>query len=209
VGRIVAQSVAFAYAPVGGWVKDEQAPLHLEAPPPQDEVVAAVADLERQVLDASGVVLRYGYFYGPGTQFGVRGAYAEMARKRLLPIVGHAEGHWSFIHVRDAADATVQALEHGDSAVYNVVDDEPAPAREWIPAFAAAAGASRPLKVPEWLGARLLGSVALAAMRDQRGANNAKAKLALEWVPAHPSWRAGFRAAMVAENRERWRWFRR
>jgi nucleoside-diphosphate-sugar epimerase len=209
VERVVAQSVGFAYAPVGDWVKDEEAPLYLDAPPPQDAVVAAVADLERQMLEISGVVLRYGYFYGPGTQFGVRGAYAEMARRRMLPIVGQGEGRWSFIHVHDAADATVQALAHGESAVYNIVDDDPAPAREWIPEFATAVGAKRPFKLPEAIGTRLLGSVAAAAMREQRGASNAKAKAALEWTPAHPTWRTGFKAAIAAENRERWRWFRR
>ncbi|HLJ02468.1 MAG TPA: NAD(P)-dependent oxidoreductase [Solirubrobacteraceae bacterium] len=209
VSRLVAQSVAFAYAPTGGWIKDEEAPLHLDARPPQDEVVAAVADLERQVLDVSGVVLRYGYFYGPGTQFGGRGAYAEMARRRMLPIVPDAEGHWSFIHVRDAADATARALQHGDSGVYNVVDDEPAPAREWIPGYATAVGAGRPLKLPEFIGVRLLGSVAVSAMKEQRGASNAKARAHLDWSPEHGSWRTGFRQAIVAENRERYRWFRR
>jgi nucleoside-diphosphate-sugar epimerase len=209
VGRLVAQSVAFAYAPVGDWVKDEDAPLYLNAPPPQDEVVAAVADLERQMLENAGVVLRYGYFYGPGTQFGARGAYAELARRRLLPVVGQAGGHWSFVHVGDAADATARALDHGDSSVYNIVDDDPAPARDWIPVFAAATGAKPPFKLPEAIGARLLGSVAVAAMKEQRGARNARARDALDWAPAHPSWRTGFKAALVAENRERWRWFLR
>ena len=111
VQRLLAQSIAFAYAPAGDWVKSESEPLALDAPPPQDEVVSAVCDLERQVLDASGIVLRYGNLYGANTYFGAQGAYARLAAKRQLPIVGAAEGRWSFIHTRDAADATALALE--------------------------------------------------------------------------------------------------
>jgi nucleoside-diphosphate-sugar epimerase len=208
VQRLLAQSIAFAYAPAGDWVKSESAPLALDAPPPQDEVVSAVCDLERQVLDASGIVLRYGNLYGADTYFGARGAYAQLAAKRQLPIVGAAEGRWSFVHTRDAADATALALEHGEPGIYNVVDDDPAPSHEWIPVFAQALGAKRPLKVPAAIGSRLLGSFAFDTMTRQRGASNAKARTQLHWTPGFTSWREGFAAAIAAENRERWRFAR-
>lgn len=208
VQRIVAQSVAFAYAPSGDWVKDEAAPLALDAPPPQDEVVSSVADLERQVLEASGTVLRYGNLYGVDTYFGTKGPYAKLAAKRQLPIVGAAEGRWSFVDVRDAAQATVLALQSADSGIYNIVDDDPAPAHEWIPVFAEALGAKKPLKLPAAVGGRMLGPVVSAMMATQRGASNAKARSELNWEPRFPSWRDGLPAALADENRERWRFAR-
>jgi nucleoside-diphosphate-sugar epimerase len=194
--RIVAQSVAFAYAPSGGWVKEEEAPLALDSPPPMDVAIGAVADLERQVLEAEGIVLRYGFFYGPGTALASDGFYAELARKRRFPVIGSGEGRWSFIHVDDAAAATVAALERGRSGVYNIVDDAPAPAHEWIPVYAAAVGAKRPWRIPGWLGRLAGGSVAVAGMTTQRGASNAKAKRELGWEPSYASWREGFRASL-------------
>jgi nucleoside-diphosphate-sugar epimerase len=195
VGRIIAQSIAFAYAPVGGWIKDEDAPLALEAKPPMDAAVAAVADLELQVLDAHGIVLRYGFFYGPATAFASDGFYAQLVRKRRVPVVGTGEGHWSFIHVQDAAMATVAALERGSTGIYNIVDDTPAQASEWIPAYAAALGAKRPRHVPVWLARLVGGSVVVAGMTTQRAATNAKAKATLGWSPQYGSWRDGFRMA--------------
>jgi nucleoside-diphosphate-sugar epimerase len=193
--RIVAQSVAFAYAADGEWVKDEEAKLALDAVPPMDEVFGAIAALEREVLDAGGTVLRYGFFYGPGTQFEPDGFYAELLRKRQFLIVGSGAGRWSFIHLDDAADGTVAALERGEPGVYNIVDDEPAPVSEWVPVFAAGVGARRPMRVPTWLGRLLGGSSAVAGMTTQRGASNAKAKRELGWTPKHPSWRDGFATA--------------
>jgi 2-alkyl-3-oxoalkanoate reductase len=192
--RLVAQSIAFMYAPEGAWVKDKDAPLAIDAPPPMSEAVAAVVDLETQVLEAGGIVLRYGYFYGPGTQFGPDGFSAELARKRQLPVIGSGDACWSFIHVDDAAAATVAALEQGSSGVYNIVDDEPAPARDWVPVYAASVGAKPPRRLPAWL-ARLVGGPAGAAvMTTQRGASNAKATRELGWTPRYGSWRDGFRA---------------
>jgi nucleoside-diphosphate-sugar epimerase len=208
VERLVAQSIAFAYAPSGDWVKAETEPLALDAAPPQDEVVSAISDLERQVLDASGVVLRYGNLYGANTYFGAKGAYAKLAEKRQLPLVGAAEGHWSFIHTRDAAQATALALERGESGIYNIVDDDPAPAHDWIPVFAQALGAKRPHKLPAAIGSRLLGPFVFDMMTQQRGASNAKARAQLDWTPDFGSWREGFAAAITAENRERWRFAR-
>jgi nucleoside-diphosphate-sugar epimerase len=195
VRRVMAQSVAFAYAPTGDWVKDESAPLALDAEPPMDKMVAAVHELERQVLEAGGIALRYGFFYGPGTHFAEDGFYAKMVRLRLFPTVGSGEGRWSFIHVDDAAAATVAALERGNPGVYNIVDDEPAPVREWLPVYAEANGGRRPLHVPAWLGRLVSGSVGMAAMTTQRAASNAKAKRELGWQPVYASWRDGFHAA--------------
>jgi nucleoside-diphosphate-sugar epimerase len=163
--RIVAESVAFLYAPEGEWVKDEGAPLFHGAPPPFGGAVEALADLERQVTGAEGIeglVLRYGWLYGPGTYFARDGSQTEEALKRRLPIVGKGTGTFSFVQVEDAATATVAAVEAGAPGVYNVVDDEPAPMREWVPAFAEAI---------------------------------ARAKRELGWQPSYPSWRRGFRDA--------------
>jgi nucleoside-diphosphate-sugar epimerase len=197
VRRLLAQSIAFAYAPTGDWVKDEEAPLALDAPPPMNAAIGAVADLERQVLDADGIVLRYGFFYGPGTYLAPDGFYAQLARKRLFPILGAGQGHWSFIHVDDAAAATVAALERGSRGIYNIVDDEPAPARDWIPVYAQSLGARRPLRLPAWIGRLAAGPAGVAGMTTQRAASNAKAKRELGWSPAHRSWRDGFAQALA------------
>ncbi len=198
VQRLLAQSIAFAYAPTGDWVKDEDAPLALDSPPPMDAAIGAVAELERHVLESGGIVLRYGFFYGPGTQFAPDGFYAELARKRRFPVIGKGEGRWSFIHVQDAASATIAALKNGSPGVYNIVDDEPAAACEWMPAYAIAMGAKRPFRVPTWIGRLGGGSVAVAGMTTQRAASNAKAKRELGrggWALQYPSWRDGFRTA--------------
>jgi nucleoside-diphosphate-sugar epimerase len=185
--RLVAQSVAFVYAPVGGWIKDEEAPLDFDSP--FGPVVGAVLSLEEQVVEADGIVLRYGYFYGPGTQFAQDGLYGELIRRRRLPIVGSGEGRWSFIHVADAAAATLAALKRGTAGVYNVVEDDPAKASEWIPMVAEAMGAKAPYHVPEWVGRVFGGRAAVAGMTTQRGASNAKIKRELEWTPARPGLR--------------------
>ncbi len=195
--RLVAQSIAFVYAPAGGWVKDEDAPL--DAASPFGGVVQAIQSLEEQVLEADGIVLRYGYFYGPGTQLAADGLYGELVRRRRLPVVGSGEGRWSFIHVADAATATVAALEQGAAGVYNVVDDEPARASEWIPVLAQALGAKAPRRVPRWVGRLFGGEVAVAGMTTQRGASNAKAKRELAWSPARPTWRGAIGRTDAAE----------
>jgi nucleoside-diphosphate-sugar epimerase len=193
--RMVAQSVAFFYAPVDGWVKDEKAPLDLAAPGKVGPAVAAIADLERQVLEAeglAGMVLRFGWFYGPGTYIAAGASQAEEVRKRRYPIVGNGDATFSFVHVEDAAAAVVAALERGAPGVYNVVDDEPAPMREWLPAFAAAMGAKPPRRVPAWLVRMAVGKAMARSATEARGASNAKARRELGWQPAHPSWRRGF-----------------
>jgi nucleoside-diphosphate-sugar epimerase len=193
--RLVAESVAFLYAPEGDSVKDEEAPLFHGAPTPFAGAVEALADLERQVAGAEGiegVVLRYGWLYGPGTYFDREGSQTEEALKRRLPVVGKGTGIFSFLQVEDAAAATVAAVERGAPGVYNVVDDEPAPMREWVPAFAAAVGAKKPWRVPVWLARLVAGSAAADTATQLRGASNAKAKRELGWQPSYSSWRQGF-----------------
>jgi len=193
--RLVAESVAFFYAPEGGWVKDEDAPLFLDAPPPFGTAAVALADLERQVLDAEGmegILLRCGWLYGPGTYYASDGSLTEDAHKRKAPAVGKGTGTFSFVHVEDAAAATVAALERGAPGAYNVVDDEPAPMSEWAPAFAAAVGAKKPLSVPAWIARLVAGPGAVSMATQLRGASNAKAKRELGWQPQYPSWRQGF-----------------
>ena len=142
-----------------------------------------------------GVVLRYGWLYGPGTYFDRDGSQTEEALKRRLPIVGKGTGTFSFVQVEDAAAATVAAVERGAPGIYNVVDDEPAPMREWVPAFAEAVGAKPPRRVPVWLARLVAGSAAANSATQLRGASNAKAKRELGWQPSYPSWRQGFRDA--------------
>jgi nucleoside-diphosphate-sugar epimerase len=193
--RLIAESVAFFYRPQGEWVKDEEASLNLEAPGYFGGAAAALADLERQVGGTEGiegVVLRYGWFYGPGTYFDRVGSQTEDALKRRLPIVGKGDGTFSFVQVEDAAAATVAAVERGAPGTYNVVDDEPAPMLEWVPVFCEAVGAKKPMRVPVWLARLIAGSAAVASATQLRGASNAKVKRELGWQPSYPSWRQGF-----------------
>ncbi len=193
--RLIAESVAFFYVPEGDWVKDEDAPAFAGAPGPFGEAGRALADLERQVTGAEGlegVVLRYGWFYGPGTYYGREGSATEDFQKRRMPVVGKGSGTFSFIHVDDAAAATVAAVGKGGPGIYNVVDDAPAPMSEWVPAFAEAVGAKKPRRVPVWLARLVAGAAAVGMATDLRGASNAKAKRELGWQPRHPSWSQGF-----------------
>jgi 2-alkyl-3-oxoalkanoate reductase len=199
VRRVVAQSIAFVYAPVGDWVKDEEAPVMTDAPGPFGEGLRAVLDLERQVTGAEGIeglVLRYGFFYGPGTAYAGDGYFAAEVRRRRFPVVGRGEGTFSFIHVEDAAAATVAAVERGAPGIYNVTDDEPARMRDWVPAYAQAVGAKRPLRVPAFLARLVAGRAAAVLATQTRGAANARAKAELGWQPRYASWREGFREAL-------------
>ncbi|MEZ5076410.1 MAG: NAD(P)-dependent oxidoreductase [Solirubrobacterales bacterium] len=198
--RVVAESIAFAYRPEGSWVKGEDEPL-AGGPGKLGATFGAVAELERQVLAGQrfeGIVLRYGWLYGPGTYYDRGGQQAEEVERRRFPVVGKGTGTFSFLHVEDAADATLAALERGAPGTYNVVDDEPAPLREWLPVYAAALGAGPPRRVPAWLARIVAGKDAAAAALAMRGAANAKAKRELGWEPGHPSWRQGFREALAA-----------
>jgi nucleoside-diphosphate-sugar epimerase len=197
--RVLAQSVAFAYAPgPRGTVHVESDPLNVDANPPRQfrRSAAAIAELESTVLDAGGLVLRYGYFYGPGSAISRSGSLCGEVRRRRLPIIGGGGGAWSFIHVEDAAHATVAALTNGPDGAYNIVDDEPARVCEWLPALASALGAPRPRRVPSWLARPLAGSYGIATMTAAQGASNTLAKRELGWRPGYSSWRQGFRTAL-------------
>jgi nucleoside-diphosphate-sugar epimerase len=197
VRRFVAQGVAGygAYARTGGPVKSEEDPLDPTPPSAMRATRAAIGHLENAVLGArwtEGIVLRYGAFYGPGTSLAPGAEQFELVRKRKFPVVGDGRGVWSFIHVADAAEATVAAVEHGRRGVYNIVDDDPAPVAEWLPTLAQTLGAKKPMRVPRFVGRLFAGETGVVMMTEVRGASNAKAKRELRWRPAHPSWRQGF-----------------
>jgi nucleoside-diphosphate-sugar epimerase len=195
--RFVAQSNAAWRAYSGAPVKDEDAPFDADPVEKLRDTLAAIRHLEEAVTGADwleGVALRYGAFYGPGTGLSAEpGAeFSDAIRKRQFPLVGDGGGIWSFIHIDDAATATVEAIENGARGIYNVVDDEPAPVREWMPELARALGAKPPRRVPRWVGRLLAGELATAMMTELRGATNEKAKRELAWKPSYPSWRQGF-----------------
>lgn len=197
--RLLTQSISFLYAPEGGWVKDEEARPFDDAPGHFGPSVRVLLDHEREVAespDFEGLVLRYGQFYGPGTYFARDGHLGRETQRRRLPIVGEGTGTSSFLHVEDAASATISALDHGAPGVYNVVDDEPAPLREWLPVYAEALGAKPPRRVPVWLARLVAGKSVAETAVGLRGASNAKAKRELGWQPSYPSWRQGFREAL-------------
>jgi nucleoside-diphosphate-sugar epimerase len=191
VARFVAQSFAnMRYAREGGPVKTEADPLDPRPLAGMSQVLAALEHLERAVTRAGGIVLRYGGFYGASND-----GLLEPVRKRRFPIVGDGGGVTSFVHLDDAARATVLSLEHDGPAIYNVVDDRPAPAREWLPVLADALGARPPRRVPAWLARLVAGDVAVMLGTESRGASNAKAKRELGWTLEYPSWREGFVSA--------------
>lgn len=196
-GRIVAQSIAFAYAPgPPGTLHSEADPLYLDSPEPFRRSVKALKELERTVLEARGLVLRYGYFYGPGSAVSPAGSICQDVTRRRLPLVGRGQGVWSFIHVDDAARATIAALSSGEPGTYNVVDDDPAPVSQWLPALAESLGAPRPRRVPAVIARVVAGGYAVATMTRAQGALNERAKRELGWTPRHASWREGFADAL-------------
>jgi nucleoside-diphosphate-sugar epimerase len=198
VQRFVAQSNAALYARTGGPVKTEEDPLDITPPRRQREATAALLHLEEVVLGAAwteGIVLRYGGFYLPGAGTGPGGETHELIRKRQFPLVGDGRGVWSFIHLGDAAEATVAAVEHGSRGVYNIVDDDPAPVAEWLPTLTRMLTGKKPRRLPPFVVRLVAGEFGVLMMTEARGASNAKAKRELGWSPAHPSWRQGFAAA--------------
>jgi nucleoside-diphosphate-sugar epimerase len=198
VRRFVAQSNYAMYARTGAAVKSEEDPFDPSPAREFRENLEAIRHLEEAVLGArwtEGIALRYGWFYGPGTSIAPGGEQFELVRKRRFPLVGDGGGVWSFIHIADAAEATLAAVEHGSRGVYNIVDDDPATVAEWLPALAHTLGAKKPMHVPRFIGRMFAGEVGVVMMTELRGASNAKAKRELAWHPAHPSWRQGFAAA--------------
>ncbi len=194
--RFIAQSFGgWNYARAGAVAKSEEDSLDPSPPAAQRQSLSAIRHLESAVLGAGeieGVVLRYAGFYGPGTSAAYDGEMTELVRKRRLPIIGAGTGIWSFLHIDDAAAATVAAVDRGDPGVYNVADDEPAPVSDWLPALAAAVGAKPPRRIPLWVGRLLAGEVVVSMMTQIRGISNAKAKRELGWSPRYPSYRVGF-----------------
>jgi nucleoside-diphosphate-sugar epimerase len=195
VRRFLVQGAAYWYAPTDGAVKTEGAPLYLDAPAPIGPAVQTIKEVEEAVLTAEGiegVVLRYGMFYGPGTWYAKDGDVGRQVGKRRYPMIGRGEGTYSFIHIDDAASATVAALESARPGVYNVVDDEPASAAEWMSLYAEALGAKRPPRVPAFLARMIAGDALVTWMLGLRGASNEKIKEELGWRPRYKSWRQGF-----------------
>ena len=204
--RFIAQSyTGWPFARIGGSVKSETDPLDPQPPAALRESLHAIRHVERAVTEirwAEGIVLRYGNFYGPGTGISSDpdAPMTRAVRKRRFPLVGDAGGVWSFVHIADAATATVQAIEHGAAGIYQVVDDEPAPVRAWLPTLAEALRARPPRHLPRWLARIAAGEVATVWMTEVRGASNLKSRLELGWEPEHRSWRTGF-AEMVGGTR--------
>ena len=196
--RFVAQSfAAFRFARTGGPVQTEADPLDPNPPAALRAPLVGILHLERAVTTidwGEGLVLRYGGFYGPGTAISLApdAVMAAPIRKRRFPIVGDGGGVWSHVHIEDAAAATAAAVEHGKPGIYNIVDDEPAPVREWLPVLASALDAKPPRRVPRWLARLAAGETATLMMTDVRGASNEKAKRELGWQPRYASWRQGF-----------------
>lgn len=198
VQRFVAQSYFATYARTGGRVKTEEDAWDPSPAREMRETIAAIRHVETAVLGAGwteGIVLRYGTFYGPGTSLTPGAAQLELIRSRKFPLVADGGGVWSFIHIADAAEATVAAIERGRRGVYNIVDDDPAPAAEWLPAVAQQLGAKHPMRVPRFVGRMFAGEAGVMMLTELRGASNAKAKRELRWSPAHPSWRQALAVA--------------
>jgi nucleoside-diphosphate-sugar epimerase len=199
IRRFIAQSIVAigTYARTGGPVKTEDDPPDLDLPAKGRSGTDAVRYLENAVTGidwAEGLVLRYGAFYGPGTGVSADpdALLTKAIRKRRFPIIGGGGGVWSWVHIEDAASATVAAVDNGGPGIYNVVDDEPAPVREWLPFLAEQLGAKRPMRVPRFVARLLAGGAPVLQVTEVRGGSNAKAKRELGWQPRWSSWRVGF-----------------
>lgn len=197
VRRLIAQSFGnWNYERSGSGLKTEQDPFDPNPPANQRRSLEAIRYLEDKVAAAGGIALRYANLYGPGTGFALDGDLATLVRRRRLPIIGDGAGVWAFIHIDDAATATLAAIEHGAPGAYNIVDDEPAEVAVWLPELARALGAKPPRRVPTWVGRLAAGDVGVSLMTQIRGTSNAKAKRELGWHPHYRSWRDGFRTGL-------------
>jgi 2-alkyl-3-oxoalkanoate reductase len=199
--RIIVQSYGnWTYGRGGAGLKTERDPLDPHPPARQKMSLEAIRYLEQRVVgaaDVEGVALRYGSFYGSGTSFATDGDIAGLVRRRMLPIIGDAAGVWSFIHLDDAAAATAAAIERGSPGLYNIVDDQPAPVREWLPQLAQMLGAKPPLRIPVWLGRLIAGDAVVSMMTQIGGVSNEKAARELGWRPRYKNWRDGFAADLA------------
>jgi 2-alkyl-3-oxoalkanoate reductase len=199
--RFIAQSFCgWPYARLGEPVKTEEDPLDPSPPREFANTLKAIRHLEAAVTGGSafdGLVLRYGAFYGPKSGL-FEGPMVDQVRRRRVPLIGDGGGWWSFLHVRDAAEATAIAVERGAPGLYNIVDDDPAPVREWLPALATMLGAKPPRRVPRWLARLVAGEHVVAMVTENRAGSNAKARRELGWAPAHSSWRQGFVEVLAA-----------
>ncbi len=185
----------------GGRVKTEDDPLDPNPPQTMKRTLAAIAELEAKVAGTSalsGIVLRYGSFFGPGTAIALDGFIVQLVRQRKFPIIGGGGGVWSFVHIDDAASATQLAIEHGPAGIYNIVDDEPAEVAVWLPELASAVDGKPPYHLPAWLARMMVGEAGVSMMTQVRGSSNAKAKQVLGWRPRFPTWRQGFRQGLTA-----------
>ncbi len=204
VRRFISQSFApLVYARQGSAVKTEDDPMDSNPPPALRKTLNAIQHLEAATLGIPGIpgiVLRYGAFYGPGTSFGEGGFGLEDLRRRKIPVVGNGTAIWSFIHIDDAAEATLAAVEGGDPGIYNIADDDPAPVSEWLPALAAAINAPPPRHVPAFIARLAVGEHGVVMMNEIRGASNAKAKREFHWTPQWRSWREGFRLGLMENS---------
>jgi 2-alkyl-3-oxoalkanoate reductase len=203
--RFIAQSISFMCTPHGTGLTDEETPLYLDSPPAVRALAEAIASLERQTMEASGIsgtVLRYGWFFGPGTSYDPNGTIPTAIRKGTYPIVGVGAGAYSYIDLRDAAAATINALAHEARGIYNIVNDAPVRLSEWLPFAAKFLGAPAPAHMSEAQARQKFGDMFVYYMNEQRGASNAKAQRELNWQPAFPSWRAGFEALYSTGSRD-------
>jgi len=198
VRRVLTQGLAFAYDPSGTGLADEDTPFWPRPPKQVAAVLAAVRELEQRTHDSGGLVLRFGHLYGPGSAFAADGSFTGDLRQGSLPVVGRGSAVFSFIHAHDAATAMVAALEQEVSGALNIVDDDPAPVREWVPEVAELLGAPKPRHIPKTLARMAVGSWGAAFMTSLRGADNARAKQRLGWEPQYASWRTGFAAELRA-----------
>lgn len=200
VKHIVVQSfTGWPNERTGSRVKTEADPLDPRPAAGSAQTLAAIGYAEKAVAEAAdldGLVLRYGSFYGPGTGSAAGGDLLAMVHKRKLPVVGGGAGVWSFVHIDDAAGATLCAVERGEAGIYNIVDDEPAEVSEWLPYLAATVGARAPLRLPGWVARPMLGAHGMSLMTQVRGSSNVKAKRELSWELTFPTWREGFRSGL-------------
>jgi nucleoside-diphosphate-sugar epimerase len=197
--RFLWQTVSFMTKPAGPPVLDEAAPLWTDAPGPVAGSIRLHEGMERLITgnpNVEGIVLRFGFWYGPRTGFASHGTIANAVRKRRYPIVGDGGAMSQFVHVDDVAEATIAAMTRGAPGVYNITDDDPAPMREWLPEYAKALGAKPPWHVPVWLAKLLVGEFMAAQATSMRGASNEKAKRELDWKPKYSSWREGFQTSL-------------